>query len=165
MFVVFAYEIWLMLSLWEHSVMFYVYSLSFVLPLTFRMTMHLKLMFFYREIQGIYTPSPLLPLSASLFIFRMWISKSLGAICWNVNPHTTEISPLSNIKWSYGYGIFINSLFFFIGLFVFVHHPKKVVLTGTLYSINSLFWGGSGGEGNRKRKPTLKCCYRFIIIF
>lgn len=153
MFVVFAYEIWLMLSLWEHSVMFYVYSLSFVLPLTFRMTMHLKLMF-YREIQGIYTPSPLLlPLSASLFIFRMWISKSLGAICWNVNPHTTEISPLSNIKWSYGYGIFINSLFFFIGLFVFVHHPKKVVLTGTLYSI--LYFGvGVGVKGiGRENQP------------
>ena len=61
--------------------------------------------------------------------------------------------------------ICINSLFCPIGLFVFVHHPKKAVLTDILYPTNSLFWGVVAGEKDGKRKPTPNCWYGFLIHF
>ena len=108
------------------------YSLNFFLPLTFKIAIYLKWIFCCVR-EGICTPFRvlLLPLSVSLFFFFKWISKELSTIYWKVNPfpYWTEISPLSNIRWPYVFGICINSLFCSVGLFVFLHHPKKAVLT------------------------------------
>lgn len=93
----------LMLRPWGYSIMFYFIQWTFFfLPLTFKIAVCLKWIFCCVR-EGIYTPFCLLllPLSVSSFFFFKWISKELSTIYWKVNPfpYSTEISPLSNIRW------------------------------------------------------------------